>query len=277
MRARPGLLTAVLFLASGLAAASEAVVPWSQLDLTPARAEAPALGPDRLAAGPTGQVAIWNPASGWLDLYDGLGAFKDGEASASVRLRAVDDLVWTDAGLVVLDAGARQVSLYDPLGQRLDRARLPDLVPPDCGLAVQGAALYATDAFGNRHGLAQLSAAGFGAWNGARVSPPEVVVRALKSELEVDGVPVPVPAALKTSGRVLTGGGQRWLIVDQVVGDAPIHTARTAISLKTGVRTTLSPANRLYAPSADLSVNGRGQLVWLSAQTDGAHLIEVNP
>ena len=88
MRARPGLLTAVLFLASGLAAASEAVVPWSQLDLRPARTEAPALGPDRLAAGPTGQVAIWNPASGWLDLYDGLGAFKDGEARASSRSRA---------------------------------------------------------------------------------------------------------------------------------------------------------------------------------------------
>lgn len=279
MRARPGLLTILLLVMGGRASAAEALVPWSQLELRPARAEAPPIGPDRVAAGPAGQVALWNPASGWLDLYESVGAFADGEPSASLRLRAVDEVLWTDAGVVVLDAGARAVALYDAGGQRVDAARLPDLTPPDCGLSARGAALYATDAFGNRHGLATLSRAGFKPWTGPRVSPPEVEVRwrAADGVMVVDGVELALPPALKSGGRALTGGGHTWLIVDQVVSDAPLAVSRVAISLGSGARVALPSGGRLYAPSSDLSVNGRGQLVWLSPTADGLRLGEVSP
>lgn len=278
MRSHLGLLT-VMGLFLGAAHASEGSVPWSQLELAPARQDAPALGPDRVAAGPDGQVLIWNPASGWLDAYDSVAAFQDGELRASVRLAAVDDLLWTDAGLVVLDAAARRVSLYSVDGQRLDSRGLPELVPPGCGLGVQGDGLVAVDAFGNRHGVARLSAGRLAPWTGPRLQEPAVAVRwdPGAGQLRVDGRGVAVPAALKTSGRALQGGGRTWLVVEQVVADGPIQVRREAISMDTGVRYDLSPRGRLYAPSSDLSVSGRGDLVWMKPGPSGVTLVELSP
>lgn len=278
MGARWGLLGCV-WLWSGAAGAADGGVPWAQLEWTPARPDAPMLGPDRLAGGPDGQIAVWNPASGWLDTYDSLDAWTSGELRSSARLGAVDDLVWGAGGLVVLDASARTVSLLGPDGQRLDRASLPELVPPGSGLSMEGDALYAVDAFGNRHGLARIKGGQIGAWDGPRVSAPQVSVRRRADDhaLQVGGRLIPVADALAVSGRALVGGGRTWLIIERVVSDAPLSVERQALCLETGRRVDLGPGERSYAPSSDLSVNGRGQLLWLSPRPDGAHIVEVDP
>jgi len=275
-----GLVTAVGLLlgSSALAGASRAgLLGWRELDLIPAAPESPALGPDRLVAGPDGQLALWNPADGLLRVYPSVDAALAGDSADAFALAAADDLAWTGAGLLVLDG--RRLTLYDPGGQRLGDSPLPGLVPTGCTLDVDGEAVYGRDVFGNRHPMASLGARSLGPPSDQRLLPPGATLRwdAGGHVMIAEGHRYALPEAIKAGGRLLSGGGHTWMIVDAVVGDSPLRVARQAISLETGRRATLPVEGRLYAPSDDVAVDGRGHLLWMAPLAAGLQVGEVTP
>lgn len=285
MRAPRGLrylgLVAAIGLVSGssaLAGASRSgLLDWRELDLIPAAPEMPAMGPDRLAAGPDGQLALWNPADALLRVYPSVDAALAGDSSVAFALAAADDLAWTGAGLLVLDG--RRLMLYDPGGQRLSELPLPGLVPTGSTLEVDGDAVYGRDVFGNRHPMATLGAGRLAPPVDQRLLPPSAELRwdGGKHVMSAQGHRYAIPDAIKAGGRLLSGGGHSWLLVDAVVGDSPLRVARQVISLDTGRRATLPVEGRLYAPSDDVAVDGRGHLIWMAPLPGGLEIGEVTP
>lgn len=277
-RLRLALALSLLLGLPALAAdARVGLLPWAELDLIPAAPEAPAVGPDLLAAGPDGQLALWNPAEALLHLYPSVDAALAGDPGSTFALAAAEDLAWTGVGLLVLDG--RRISLYAASGQRLSERELPGLVPTGVRLVVEDAAIYGADVFGNRHPVATLAGATLRAPKSQALLPPAAAVRwdEPARTLRVGMTAVKMPDAMKAGGRVLLGGGQRWLVVDAVVGDSPLQVERQVISLDTGARVSLPVSGRLYAPTADVAVDGRGALVWMAPQAEGLRLGEVLP
>lgn len=264
--------------ASATAAGSRVgLLPWGELALLPAAPESPALGPDLLAAGPDGQIALWDPASGLVHLYPSVDAALAGDPGSAFALAVADDLAWTGAGLLVLDG--RRLLLFSEGGQPAGSRTLPDLAPTGLTLWVEGSEVYGADVFGNRHPLASLADAQLRAPTGRRMLPPEVAVRwdPKRRVLSAGERRLSLPEALRASGRVISGGGERWLVVEAVVGESPLRVERQALSLRTGAQVLLPTSGRLYAPSDDLAVDGRGALIWMAPLRDGLRLGEVSP
>ncbi len=268
---------------SGLAAfaaeAGSASIPWSDLLLVAAMPESPALGPDLLAAGPEGQIALWNPATAQVHVYPSLDAVRASDAASSFAVPAADALAWTDAGILVLDDGRRRLDLYASTGQLVDSVMLPGLVPPGCQLDVDGDVVRAVDVFSNSRGIANVSSSGFAPAPGLALQGPSLVVRWDQESrvLTAGDRELRLPHALKASGRIQSRGAHRWLVIEAVVSDSPIRVSRQALSLRTGKVVNLPVAGRLYAPGSDLSVDGHGHLVWMAPMADGLHMGEVTP
>lgn len=259
------------------AAGRSGPLPWGELTLIPAAPEAPALGPDLLAVAEDGRVALWNPAEALVRVLPGVDAALAGDPGEAFALAAADDLAWTGAGLLVLDG--RRLRLYDARGQLLSDRELPGLVPVGVRLAPAGDLIYGADVFSNRHPLARIEGARLLAPPDGALLPPETRVRwdAGARTITAGNTRIALTDALKAGGRVLSGGGRRWLVLDVVVGDAPLVVERRARCLETGAEARLPVAGRLYAPSADLAVDGRGRLVWMAPFADGLWLGEVAP
>lgn len=268
-----------LSLAAFAAEAGPASIPWSDLVLVAAMPESPALGPDLLAAGPEGQIALWNPAAAQIHVYPSLDAVRAGDAASSFAVPAADALAWTDAGVLVLDDGRRRLDLYATTGQLVDSVTLPGLVPPGCQLDVDGDVVRAVDLFSNRRGIATISSSGLAPAPGGALQGPSLVVRWDQESrvLTAGDRELTLPHALKASGRIQSSGADRWLIIEAVVGDSPVRVSRQALSLRTGKVVDLPVTGRLYAPGSDLSVDGRGHLVWMAPMADGLHVGEVTP
>lgn len=253
------------------------LLPWAELDLIPAAPESPALGPDLLAAGPDGQLALWNPAEALVHVYDSVDAALAGDTGSAFALAAADDLAWTGSGIIVLDG--RRISLFSASGQLLSERALPELVPTGARLQVDGDQVYGADVFGNRHPAAQLVKGALVAPSSQKLLAPADPVRwdAASQTMRAGGQELALKDAIKAGGRVIRGGGQRWLVVDAVVGDAPLRIQRQVLSLDSGARATIPVEGRLYAPTLDVAVDGRGALIWMAPQRDGLRVGEVLP
>lgn len=272
-------LGALTTFVSVAAAADQGSVSWAEIELIPAAPESRAIGPDLLAAGPDGELAIWNPADALVHVYPGLDAAVGGDTPRSFALAAADDLAWTAPGLVVLDDGGRRLDLYTAKGQLQGGLALPGLVPTGCRLEVSDGVVWGVDVFSNRHPIARVTASGLSPAEGLTLQPPSVRVRwdASSRTLSAGNRTLALPQAIKAGGRVIEGGGARWLVVDAVVADRPITVERTVLSLDTGRSAVLPVTGRLYAPSQDLAVDGRGHLVWMAPMARGLVLGEVAP
>lgn len=269
----------VLSIAAFAAGEDSGSIPWSELELTPSAQETRAIGPDLLAAGPEGRIAIWNPAEALVHVHASVDAALAGVQPTSFAIPTADDLAWSEAGLLVLDEARRQLDLYAPAGQRRDSLLLPGLVPVGVHLYVQGGVVYAVDVFSNRRPVARVSEEGLSPVATGRLEAPAVGVRwdAGSHTMTAGGRKLHLPEAIKAGGRVLSGGGRSWLVVDTVVGDRPLRVSRRALCLDTGATAELPASGRLYAPSTDVAVDARGYLIWMAPMADGLHLGEVSP
>lgn len=267
------VLLAGLGLSARAATVSQQTISWSVLPQVPAAEDALALGPDLLAAGPDGALALWNAADGALWLV------QPGRAPSAHMLGHVDDLAWTEAGILLLDESSRRLVLVDTEGQTLATRPLPDLSPVGMNLVVSGARVDGADPFGNRHPLARLDGQALVAATGPALLPPAVSVRwdAAGKRMWVEGRAFSVPGAIKAGGRVLGDAAQGWLVVDAVVSEGPLVVTRKAIPLAGGASVDLPVAGRLYAPSRDLAIDAEGRLHVLVPTAGGVVLWEVTP
>ena len=266
-----------LLFGTALAAAPVTVIPWSQLGAPISAPESKTLGPDLLAAGPRGELGVWSAATAELWLLSPLDAARAQPRALDVGV--IDGVAWTTDGLVLLDTGARRLRLLDPSGAALDEIPLPALVPTGITLLVQDHVAYGVDVFGNRRPIARVTSTGFRDWDGDHLLPPTAPVRwdAAHHTLSAAQVSYRLPDAVKASGQALQGGDTGWLVVSQVTGDGPLRVERQVAVLGEATLRPLPTGARLYAPTQDLAVDGRGHLIWMSPQADGLHLGEVAP
>ena len=231
----------------------ERVVPWSEFGFVPAGQEAKAIGPDRVAAGADGLLALWDPVASRVLVLDDLvvtGGF------GAVR---VDDLAFAGRDLVLLQG--RTLALRDAAVKDLGHLGVPDVVPTNIDLLVRGSDVWGVDPFGNLHAIARMDhglAAPAGASFGGRAFPPHPVAKR--------------PGALKTSVRTLDGG---WAIVDDVVRDFPIGVERSVVH---DARTlSLETSDRAWVPADDADVDADGRLVVIVPLSDGLHVRRISP
>lgn len=245
-------------------------LPWSEVGFVAAAAESMAMGPDRITAGPDGAIILYDPVERSLI------TLLDGQIVRRQPTGALDDLITDPTGrLLTVDHSSR--TLQGPHGRR----RLPPLAPGHGQLDAVGDQLLLRDLFGNGHPIATLDEDGaLTAPRSEALVPPACELQWSPPQLQACGTTLRLPDALKASGQLLEGGGQRWLIVEAVTqpsGLGPISVERWAQNLDSGVVAALPTAGRRYAPSDDLAVGSDGALVWMSPQADGLRVTRVSP
>jgi len=256
-------------------------LPWTELPLQAGAPEALPQGPEQLAAGPGGRLALYDAASREVVLIEG------GRAALSFPVDRCADLAFTAAGdLLVLDTSARSLALWSPQGVALAQAHLPERAPTGLLLVVEGDQVYGRDLFGNLHPLALVDHAGLRAPEqdrlveraGAVRWDPAAGVFHVRPSQGPD-VDVPAPGAVKASGQ-LQGS---WLVVDTVLGDTalgdtgPLRVRREVVSLPSLERVALPVEGRLYAPHGDLALGSDGSLWVLDPEAAGLGLVQVRP
>ncbi len=87
------------------------------------------------------------------------------------------------------------------------------------------------------------------------------------------GFSVELPDAVKASGQRFGD----WLVIDEVVQDAPLKVTRTAWHVPTRRSVPLPVEGRLYAPRGDLATTPEGELVVMVPRDGGLELLRVSP
>jgi hypothetical protein len=248
----------------------EATLSWNEVASTPPGRDRPAMGPDRLAVGPDGELAWWNPASRRVEWR---------QAGGVLRLEvgaAAEGLCFLPTGELLVLAANRRLLRYGRGGALEQRMELPERTPTGVELAVWQDRVVGVDRFGNGHGVARWSGAGLQPWEGRSILDNPHPVRRSRDEAGVtidwEGGQHRVPGALEASGRDIGG----WLVVDAVVDDRPIHVQRLVFSAE-GAQVSLPVAGRLYAPTQDLAAGPDGRLVVMDPRADGLHIWTVRP
>ena len=245
-------------------------LPWSEVGFVAAAAESMAMGPDRLSAGPDGAITLYDPVERSLITV------VEGQVVRRQPTGAIDDLLHSPQGLLLtVDHSGR--TLRSPSA----RLRLPPLAPSHGQLDQVGDQVLLRDLFGNGHPIATLAPDGaLSAPRDQALVAPACELRWSPPQLFACGQTLRLPAAVKASGQLFEGGGQRWLLVEAVSqpgGLGPIAVERWAQNLDSGVVAALPTEGRLYAPSDDLAVDGDGAFVWMSPVAAGLRITRVSP
>jgi hypothetical protein len=257
----------LLSIVPAMAAPGTVLLDWSQLGSSAAREDAQARGPELLHAGPGGRLA----------LYDGVRRevmiLQDAQPVLSFPVHHARDLLLLDAGVLVLDHSARQLSLWGYDGDLRSMCTLPALVPTAVRLRLEGDQVLAVDPFGHGHPAATLRGGDLSTpvLRRLQVRPDEV--RWDGDVMWTEGFRLELPQALEASGQRLGD----WLVVDVVVGDAPIRVTRTAWHIPSKRARELPVDGRLYAPRGDLALSPEGALVVLVPWAAGLELRWVSP
>lgn len=230
----------------------ERVVAWEDFGFVAAATEQKAIGPDRFAAGADGLSAVWDPVRQRVVVLEDL------VVHSSFAASQVDDLAFAGRDLVLLEG--RAVVLVAADGREVGRLAVPDVVPTNIDLAVQGSDVWGVDPFGNRHRIARvdgsLSVASGPSFGGPAFAKVAVAPRS---------------GALKTSVRSLGSG---WAIVDTVVSDFPIGVERSIVH--DGRSLSLETAGRMWTPADDADVDDEGRLVVMVPLADGLHVRRIS-
>jgi len=249
---------------------TETVLSYADVGFEPARLEQLASGPDHIAAGPDGLIAMFDPVN--LRII----VIRKQMELRSFSAPFVDDVAFTPEGhLVLLEGRSRVVSLWSQDGVHLDQRPLPGLVPAGIRLSVDGDEIYAKDIFGNRHPVAAVDGQQFIDSEGPRLLPPIHTVKWMGWGFEVDDVRIPLPPVINEAAHAgAQVVGDHWLLIDAVMKENPIAVTRVALHLETGKIQSLPVDNRHYVPQQDVDAWG-GVLFYLDPQADGLHLHEV--
>lgn len=247
-------------------------IPASVFGFSPAALESPAFGPDLLAVGPNGAIALWDPVRRTV--------FGVSAAQAFVfPVDHADSLAWTTSGdLVVLDESARVLTRWAPLptaagASHVARLAMDRLCPVGVRLAVWGDLAVGVDAFGNAHPLADL-AAGLAPATGPRVLAPSHLVRVDAGELTVDGRRIDVASASLGAPALGARLLDDWLLIE--AGERGAVRARFVISLSTGRQVDL-PLGGRYRPAVGVSVGPDGVLGYLNTASASLVVVQVAP
>lgn len=240
---------------------TEIVLGWDEVGYREAAPESPALGPDRLALGPDGAAAVYDPVHKRVVVVGG----------AAFAVPAADGIGFSARGFVlVMDDGSRRLRAYRTDGTLLDEEAFPGVVPPGGALRVEGALVTSVDAFGNGHPLATVGD------NGALTRPagPSLVPPARRVVRSGQALLVDGRAVATVGGR----GGARllgdWLLVESM--DDGVLTRRV-IPLDGGETVAVPLDGRLYAPTEDVAVGPDGDLAWMRPMSDGLRIVRVTP
>jgi hypothetical protein len=218
--------------------AGERVVRVPEAGVLPEGDEALPVGPNHLAAGPGGRVALWDAARGVVRVDDG--------ARWSFSPGHVDGLAIDAAGRVlVLDGLA--ISAWTKTGP-VTTLSLPPLAPRGMPIEVRGDAVCVIDPFSNCHVVARATAAGVTPDDA--LLPPRFAVTRRGGVVLVDGV------------AVYTGSDD---VAARIVGDWVVvrdHGVRLAVAPRTGARVALPPSPA-WSGGLDVAAGPDGALAWL--------------
>lgn len=272
----------LLLLASLLALPAQAldvqrlVLPWTELSLQAEAPDAAARGPELLSAGPGGLLAVCDPVTREVALFDDA-SLSIGQLRLSFPVRLCSDIEFTDSGdLLVLDHAGRRLSLVAADGTALAETTLPALVPTGVRVGVQDDLVVGIDIFGNHHPIATVVVGGLQAPRDSALDERAgaVVWDATTRTMRTDDLTVDLPQALVASGQRVG----HWLVIDAVVGDSPsLVVQRQAWHLPTGQVAQLPVTGRSYAPRGDAAQDTAGRLVVLDPREDGLGLLQVTP
>jgi hypothetical protein len=230
-------------------------VGWDVAHLQPAVPESPAIGPDRLAAGP-GVVAWSDPLASTVVVL------RDGGIVSAIPTSGLDDLAFAGGDLLLLEG--RVLRRVDIHGRALAKQDLPALVPADVALEVRGDLVVGVDVLGNAHAIASLDR-GLSADDGHLVASPHV--RRTADGLSVDGASFPYDG--KVAGSVVGD----WLLVEKVFQiDGRVRVEREAVSLRNR-RVVPLPKPALYVPTRSIAIATDGSL-WTMVPTTSALLVQ---
>jgi hypothetical protein len=230
-----------------------------------------ARGAELLAAGPGSQIAFYSAPEHRVLLLEDLDLVHD------FSVHGASDLAFTEDGdLLILEDPTRSLSLWSPEGQLLSVVELPELVPLGGRLEVIGMQIRVRDLFGGLHRAASIEGQRLGPAQGALLIPQDsgLVWERSQRVLWVDGQAWPLPHALQASAQRV---GSRWLLIDEVIGEAPLEVRRTAHDLKTGSSVALPVEDRVYTPRRDVTEDFDGRLLYLYPQIEGLEIVEVQP
>ncbi len=244
-----------------------ATIPWTELGMQPAAAEATARGPELLHTGAGGRLALYDTVRREVALLEG------DQVTLAFPVRHASDLALVDGGVLVLDHSAREVELWSLDGALRSVRSLPDLVPTSVGLAVVGDQVHGRDVFGNGHPVATVG--------GGDLGPSrDVGLQALGAEVFWDGETMSTSGLRLHLPQSIKASGQRfgdWLVVDVVVSDSPIEVTRTAWHVSSGQSVDLPVEGRLYAPRGDVAATPEGDLVVIVPRDAGLEILRVSP
>jgi len=236
----------------------------------PAEDRAPR-GAELLATGPNALLAFYSAPDHRVVLLQDL------EWLIDFSVHGATDLAFTPSGhLLVLEDPTRSLSLWSLDGQILSVIDLPELVPLGGRLEIMGSQIRIRDLFGGLHQTASLDNQRLGAPQGPLLIPQDsgLIWELERHILWVDGQAWPLPEAIQASAQRV---GSRWILVDEVIEDAPLVVRRTAHDLKTGTSTALPVESRFYIPRRDVSADPDGRLLYLYPRVEGLEIVEVQP
>ncbi len=247
--------------------AEPTLLDWAHFGLTDARPDAQARGPELLRAGPGDRLLLYDGVQREVVVLEGR------QPAVSFPVQHVSDLRAVEDGIVVLDHSQRQVSLWSLDGRLRSMRTLPDLVPTAVTLAVEGDQVLARDIFGHGHPAATLEDGELEAPMAQGLQQRAGLVSWDGEVMRTEGLELGLPDALKASGQRVGD----WLVVDAVVGDAPLKVERAAWHVPSGESHPLPVEGRLYAPRSDLAATAAGDLVVLVPRDEGLELLVVSP
>jgi len=262
------LFALILVSSPGWAASDEAtLLDWSELGHTQALEDAQARGPGLLEAGADHRLALYDSVRREVVILE------DDRPSASFPVHHASDLLLLDHGVLVLDHSARELSLWTFDGALRAQRRLPELVPTAVTMGLEGDQVLALDIFGHGHPAATLREGELQAPAARGLQLRHSPVLWDGATMSTDGLDLSLPDALKASGQRFGD----WLVVDEVVGDAPIRVTRTAWHIPSHQAHPLPVDGRLYAPQGDLAATPEGELVVLVPRDEGLEILRVSP
>ncbi|MFH1463022.1 MAG: hypothetical protein ABIO70_01420 [Pseudomonadota bacterium] len=243
------------------------LLDWSSFGHTAAAEDAQAQGPVLLHAGPGERVALYDPVHGEIAVL------QPGHAPVRIPVHSASDLVLLPDGLLALDPSTRALTSWSLDGRLRSRRALPPLVPTSVTLALAGDQVLAVDIFGQGHPAATLADGDLGPPALGKLQRRPDAVRWDGRTLSTEGLQLDLPDAIVASGQRFGD----WLVVDEVVDDAPIAVIRTAWHVPTRQAQDLPVEGRLYAPRGDCAATPGGALLVLVPKAEGLELLRVKP